>query len=67
VTRATMRFVETKTSEQQSLMLHHAPALHPPANLSDQRDPRPSGRVRDRSPGGAQGCRATACGRHGYE
>jgi transposase len=45
VTRTNMRFVETKTPEQQScLMLHsHTPTLHPSADLGDQRHPRPHG------------------------
>jgi len=42
--------------------LGHTVRLMPPADVK-----RPSGRVRDRSPGGAQGRRATTCGRHGYE
>jgi hypothetical protein len=49
VTRANMRFVPTKTPEQQSgLVLHRPPSVHPPADLGDQRDPGPSCRVRDR-------------------
>ena len=53
VTRANMRFVETKTSEQQSCLVlpSHAPSLYPPADLGDQCDPRPSGRVWDRGAG----------------
>ena len=53
VTRATMRFVETKTPEQQSCLIlpSHAPSLHPPADCGDQCDPRPSCRVRDRRAG----------------
>src|ERR1700736_964489 len=67
VTRANMRFVATKTPEQQScLMLHRTrhlfirqqTALHPPADCGDQCDPRPSCRVRDRRAGRAQWCRA---------
>src|SRR6201994_904445 len=43
VTRANMRFVPTKTSEQQSgLMLHRTrPSLHPPAERRDQFVPCP--------------------------
>ena len=62
VTRANMRFVATKTPEQQScLMLHRTRhLLHPPADRGDQCDPRASCRVRDRRAGRAQWCRATA-------
>ena len=58
VTRANMRFVETKTAEQQSCLMlpSYTPALHPPADLGDQCHPRPHGRVWDRSPGGTEGC-----------
>jgi transposase len=52
VTRANMRFVPTKTLEQQScLMLHHAPSVHPSADRSDQRDPCASCRVWHRRTG----------------
>jgi transposase len=56
VTRANMRFVATKTLEQQScLMLHRTPpSIHSPADRSDQCDPRPSCRIRDRRTGRAQ-------------
>ena len=58
VTRANMRFVETKTPEQQScLMLSpYTPTLRSPADLGDQRHSRSHGRVRDRSPGRTEGC-----------
>ena len=56
VTRANMRFVETKTPEQQSCLISHAPALHPPADLGDQCHPCSHGRARHRSPGRTQGC-----------
>src|ERR1700704_1284347 len=39
VTRANMRFVETKTPEQQSCLMPHAPSLHPPSDCGDQCDP----------------------------
>jgi transposase len=63
VTGANMRFVETKTTEQQScLMLHRTRQLFIRQQTSDdQCHPRPFGRVRDRRPGGTQGCRTTAC------
>ena len=49
VTRATMRFVETKTAAAELPDAPpYTPALHPPADLGDQCHPRPSGRVRDR-------------------
>src|ERR1700710_2239721 len=51
VTRANMRFVRTKTPEQQS---------DPPADLGDQCDPGPSCRVRDRCAGRASRCRGAA-------
>ncbi len=62
VTRANMRFVPTKTAEQQScLMLHRTRhLLHPPADRGDQCDPGPSCRVRDRRAGRAPRCRGTA-------
>jgi hypothetical protein len=48
VRRPTMRFVATKAPEQAELpdAPSHAPSLHPPADLGDQCDPRPSCRVR---------------------
>ena len=64
VTRANMRFVATKTPEQQScLMLHRTRHLSSASRLGDQCDPRPSCRVWDRRAGRAQWCRATARGR----
>src|SRR5215468_3817242 len=46
VSRANMRFVATKTPEQQSgLVLSHAAFVYSPADLSYQRDPCPSCRV----------------------
>jgi transposase len=56
VTRANMRFVETKTAEQQSCLMlaSHAPSLHPAADLGDQCDPRPSCRVWNRHAGWTQ-------------
>jgi transposase len=66
VTRPNMRFVPTKTVEQQScLMLHRARHLfiRPPADRRHQLDPCLSCRVRDCRPGRTQGCRATAGGR----
>jgi transposase len=64
VTRPNMRFVATKTPEQQScLTLHRTPALvHPPADLGDQRHPRSSCRVWDRRAGRTPRCRAIARG-----
>ena len=69
VTRANMRFVETKTPEQQSCLMapSHAPSLHPSADGGDQRDPRPSCRVRDRRAGRTQWRRGTARGRSRFE
>ena len=62
VTRPNMRFVPTKTNEQQScLMLHRVRHLHSPADCCHQLDPCISGRVRDCCPRRAQGCR-TAVG-----
>ena len=43
VTRANMRFVPTKTPEQQSCLM--LPSVHPPADCSDQCDPRAPCRV----------------------
>ena len=65
VTRANMRFVPTKTPEQQSgLVLHRTRHhVHPSADLGDQCDPGSSCRVRDRCAGrssrrrGAAHCR----------
>jgi transposase len=50
VTRATMRFVEIKTPEQQGcLMLHRTtPPLHPSTDCGHQFDPRPPCGVRNR-------------------
>src|SRR5277367_1690758 len=49
VTRATMRFVPTKTPEQQScLMLHRTRSVYPPADRRDQCNPSPSCGVRHR-------------------
>jgi transposase len=44
VTRANMRFVATKTFEQQSCLMlpSHPPSVHSPADRSDQCDPRAS-------------------------
>ena len=62
VTRANMRFVETKTPEQQScLMLHRTRQLFIRQQTSVISHPCPLGRVWDRSPGGTQGCRTPAC------
>jgi transposase len=67
VTRPNMRFVPTKTVEQQScLMLHRAPSVHPPADCRHQFNPRLSCRVRDCRPRRAQGCRAVAGSRGRY-
>ena len=62
VTRPNMRFVPTKTREQQSgLMLHRTRHLvHSPADLSDQCDPRSSCRVWHCRTGRAQRRRRTA-------
>jgi transposase len=66
VTRANMRFVETKTPEQQScLMLHRTRSSSSASKPGDQCYPRSHGRVRDRRAGWTQGCRATACCGHG--
>src|SRR5262245_12601915 len=61
VTRANMRFVATKTPEQQSgLVLHRtAPSVDPPADLSDQRDPCSPCRVWRHRAGRTQRCRGT--------
>ena len=57
VTRANMRFVATKTPEQQSgLTLPHAASVHSPADSGDQCNPGSSCRVRDRRAGRTQGC-----------
>ena len=63
VTRANMRFVETKTAEQQSCLMLHRTRPHPPADLGDQRHPCSHGRVRDRSAGRAPGRGGSAQGR----
>jgi transposase len=56
VTRANMRFVATKTPEQQkwSDPPSHAPSVHSPADRGDQCDPGSSCRVRDRRAGRTQ-------------
>ena len=55
VTRANMRFVATKTPEQQScLTLHRSSFADAPADLTDQCNPVSSCGVRDRSTGRAQ-------------
>lgn len=62
VTRPNMRFVPTKTIEQQScLMLHRVRHLFIRQQTAVQLDPRISGRVRDCCPRRAQGC-GTAVG-----
>ena len=67
VTRPNMRFVPTKTVEQQScLMLHRVRDLFPPADGRHQFNPRLSRRVRDCRPCRTQGCRATAGSRRRY-
>ena len=68
VTRANLRFVETKTPEQQScLMLHRTRQLFIRQQTSVINAIRaPSGRW-DRSPGGTQGCCTTACYCHGCQ
>ena len=61
VTRANMRFVATKTPEQQScLTLHRTRHLFIRQHRCDQCDPGPSCRVRDCSAGRTQGGRGTA-------
>ena len=56
VTRANMRFAETKSpSTELPDVASHAPALHPPADLGDQCHPRSHGRVRHRRAGRTQG------------
>ena len=62
VTRANMRFVATKTPEQQSCSdaPSHTPSIHSPADRSDQCDPGPPCRVRDRRSGRPQGYRDAA-------
>ena len=62
VTRANMRFVPTKTPEQQSglVLASHAPSVHPPADLGDQRDPRSPCRVWRYRTGRTQRYRGTA-------
>ena len=67
VTRANMRFVETKTAEQQScLMLHRTRQLFIRQQTSVINAIRAHmAEYRDRSPGGTQGCRTTACYRPG--
>jgi hypothetical protein len=61
VTRANMRFVPTKTLEQQSgLVLHRARHLFIPADRGDQCNSGPSCRVRDCCNCRASRCRGTA-------
>ena len=62
VTRASMRFVPTKTSRaaKRPGAAPHAPSVHPSADLGDQCDPGSSCRVRDRSAGRASRCRRAA-------
>ena len=62
VTRANMRFVPTKTPEQQSgLVLHRTRHLFiRQQTCGDQCDPRPSCRVRNCRSGRTQWCRGTA-------
>ena len=57
VTRANMRFVATKTPEQQSCLNapSHTPSVHSPADRGNQCDSCPSRRVRDRGAGRAPG------------
>jgi hypothetical protein len=64
VTRANMRFVPSKTAEQQSgLMLHRTRHLFMRQQIGDQRDPRSSCRVWHCRTGWAQRRRGTAaCG-----
>jgi transposase len=55
VTRPTMRFVEVKSPEQQSVMvLHRTRQMLAAADPAVERDPGPHGRVWDRSPRRAQ-------------
>ena len=62
VTRANMRFVATKTPEQQScLTLHRHPSfVHPPTDLGDQCYPGAPCGVRHRRAGRTPWCRTTA-------
>jgi len=62
VTKANMRFVPTKTPEQQSgLVLHRTRHLfYPSADRGDQCNQGPSCRVRDRCTGRAPRCRGIA-------
>ena len=62
VTRPNMRFVATKTPEQQSCLIAapYPSLVHPPADLGDQRRPCPFCGVRHRRAGRAQWCRAAA-------
>ena len=57
VTRPNMRFVPTKTPEQQSFdASSYSASLHSPADCCHQLNPRPSCRVRDRGAGRARRC-----------
>ena len=56
VTRPNMRFVATKTREQQSCLTLHPALVHPSADLGDQCYPRSSCRVRHR-----RACRTQRC------
>ena len=60
VTAATMRFVPTKTPEQQSCLMLHRTRIHPPADGCDQFDPSSPRRVRHCRPGRAQRGHGTA-------
>ena len=62
VARANMRFVETKTPEQQSCLMLHRTRLYPSADRGDQFGPRSSCRARDRRAGWPQGSHGiTSC------
>ena len=65
VTRANMRFVATKTPEQQSCLMLSSPATsaYSPADCRDQCNPSPSCGVRDRGAARASWCRGTTRGR----
>jgi transposase len=62
VARPTMRFVPTKTTEQQACLMPSsgAPSIHPPADGGHQLDPRLPCRVRDHRPYRTPGRRARA-------
>ena len=57
VTRPNMRFVPTKTPEQQSGQVtpSHAPSVHSPADLCNQCDPRSPAEFGGIAPGGRSG------------